>query len=65
MQRVVSHVDADLSRLPEDSKSLQSIVQALLAEREEQRRHAEELRTENLRLQLELERYKKYYYGPR
>jgi regulator of replication initiation timing len=40
-------------------------VQALLAEREEQRRHAEELRTENLRLQLELERYKKYYYGPR
>jgi transposase len=41
------------------------MVQALLAEREEQKRHAEELRTENLRLQLELERYKKYYYGPR
>jgi hypothetical protein len=54
-----------LSHLPEDSKSLQAIVKALLAEREEQKRHAEELRIENLRLQLELERYKKYYYGPR
>lgn len=48
------------------------MVQALLAEREEQKRRANEqqhrlddLRVENLRLQLELERYKKWYYGPR
>lgn len=65
--------DADeLSHLPEDSKLLQAMVQALLAEREEQKRRANEqqhrlddLRVENLRLQLELERYKKWYYGPR
>jgi transposase len=41
------------------------MVRALLVERTEQKRRAEELRIENLRLQLELERYKKYYYGPR
>jgi len=60
----VPSTEDKLSHLPEDSKSLQAIVKALLAEREEQERHAEELRIENLRLQLELERYKKYYYGP-
>ncbi|WP_321469941.1 IS66 family transposase [uncultured Paludibaculum sp.] len=32
---------------------------------DEQTRRAEELRVEMLRLQLELERYKKWYYGPR
>src|ERR1035438_6427066 len=32
---------------------------------EEQQRRAEELRVEMLRLQLELERFKKWYYGPR
>jgi hypothetical protein len=35
------------------------------AARGEQQRQAEELRVEMLRLQLELERYKKWYYGPR
>ena len=32
---------------------------------EESRRQAEQLRVEKLRLELELERYKKWYYGPR
>lgn len=32
---------------------------------EEQQRRADELHIANLRLQLELERYKKWYYGPR
>src|SRR5271157_1704750 len=32
---------------------------------EQQTRRAEELYLQNLRLQLELERYKKWYYGPR
>src|SRR5260370_21515547 len=32
---------------------------------EQQQQRAEELRVENLRLQLELERFKKWYYGPR
>jgi transposase len=41
------------------------MVRALLVERTEQQRRADELRVENLRLQLELERYKKWYYGPR
>jgi transposase len=48
------------------------MVRSLLAERddqmrsaEEQRKRAEDLQVENLRLQLELERFRKWYYGPR
>ena len=48
------------------------MVRSLLEERdnqrqraEQQQQRAEELRVENLRLQLELERFKKWYYGPR
>ena len=48
------------------------MVRSLVAERdgerqraEESKRQAEELRVEMLHLQLELERYKKWYYGPR
>jgi len=58
--------------LPEDSESLKAMVRSLALERdretqraEEQQRRAEELRVEMLRLQLELERLKKWYYGPR
>jgi hypothetical protein len=40
-------------------------IGSLLREREEQQHRLDDLRVENLRLQLELERYKKYYYGPR
>ena len=56
---------AKLVALPEDSESLKAMVRALLAERDGERQRAEELRVEMLRLQLELERYKKWYYGPR
>ena len=56
---------AKLVALPEDSESLKATVRALLAERDGERQRAEELRVEMLRLQLELERYKKWYYGPR
>src|SRR5260370_465543 len=48
------------------------MVRSLLEERDNQRQRAEQqqqraegLRVENLRLQLELERFKKWYYGPR
>src|SRR5271156_6082728 len=55
------------------------MVLALLEERDQQKRHAEEqkqraeahsmqaaaLQVELLRVKLELERYKKWYYGPR
>ena len=58
--------------LPEDSFSLQALVQSLLAERrqhqqraEEQRRKTAQLEAELLRVQVELERYKRWYYGPR
>ena len=64
--------DADLAELPNDSESLKAIVRSLLGERDGQRRRADEqgkradnLQVELLRLQLELERYKKWYYGPR
>ncbi|MGC1298456.1 MAG: hypothetical protein WA869_25800, partial [Alloacidobacterium sp.] len=69
--------EADLVDLPDDSESLRAMVRSLLEERddqkrrfEEQRRRVEEqqqrsddLHVENLRLQLELERFKKWYYG--
>ena len=58
--------------LPEDSEALREIVRSLLEERdlqqrriEEQQRRVEELHVDNLRLQQELERIKKSYYGPR
>jgi transposase len=47
-----------LSNLPDDREALKTMVTALLNERAE-------LHIENLRLQLELERYRKWYYGPR
>src|SRR5580693_3459026 len=64
--------EKDLPNLPEDSTSLKAMLRSLLAERdrekqraEEQRKRADDLHIQNLRLQLELERYKKWYYGPR
>ncbi len=70
---------AELVELPEDSESLKAVVRSLLQERdrekrraeeqqrraEEQKLRAEQLHLEMLRLQQELERYKKWYYGPR
>jgi len=41
------------------------MVRSLLQEREEQQQRVEELHVDNLRLQQELERIKKSYYGPR
>ena len=63
---------SELVNLPEDSEALKAIVRSLVLERdretqraEEQQQRAEQLRVEMLRLQLELERFKKWYYGPR
>jgi len=72
-------VDADLKNLPQDHESLAAIIRSLMLEREQQKQRVEqenqrandlqkrtdELYLENLRLQLQLERYKKWYYGPR
>jgi transposase len=69
----------ELVELPEDSESLKAVVRSLLLDRdserqraeherqraEEQKLRAEQLHVEMLRLQQELERYKKWYYGPR
>jgi len=71
--------ETDLTNLPEDSASLQAILRKLLAERdrekqradqqsqraEQQSQRADDLHIQILRLQRELERYKKWYYGPR
>jgi transposase len=64
--------EMDLPNLPEDSASLKAMLRSLLAERdrekqraEEERKRADDLHIQNLRLQLELARYKKWYYGPR
>jgi len=61
-----------LANLPEDSESLKVVLHSLLQERDrekqraqEQTKRADDLHLQNLRLQLELERFKKWYYGPR
>lgn len=41
------------------------MVRSLLLERDREKQQADQLRIEMLRLQQELERYKKWYYGPR
>src|SRR5713101_7578039 len=65
-------VEKDLPNLPEDSASLKAMLRSLLTERDrekqradEQLKRADDLHIQNLRLQLELARYKKWYYGPR
>jgi transposase len=72
-------VDANLKDLPQDRTSLEAMIRSLIVEREQQKqrveqenqrakdlqKRADELYLENLRLQLELDRYKKWYYGPR
>ena len=68
-----------LTNLPDDKEALKAMLRSLWQEREhqerraeeqqrkaeEQRKRADELYLENLRLQMELERYKKATYGPR
>lgn len=70
---------ADTSERPEDPAALKALLEAALGERDHAQRRAEEhaalaarqtqradeLYLENLRLQLELARYRKWYYGPR
>lgn len=56
---------AELVELPQDSESLKAVVRSLLLERDREKQRAAQLHVEMLRLQLELERYKKWYYGPR
>ncbi len=47
-----------MSKLPDDPKVLKAIIMRLEGERDD-------LHTTNLRLQVELDRLKKRYYGPR
>jgi transposase len=61
-----------LANLPEDKEALKAVLRSLLQERdnqeqraEKQSKRADELYLENLRLQVELGRYKKWIYGPR
>jgi len=68
----VHTAEKDLPNLPEDSASLKAMLRSLLTERDrekqradEQLKRADDLHIQNLRLQLELARYKKWYYGPR
>jgi transposase len=57
---------------PDDSQAHKAMLVALINERDKQSQRAEELtrrandlQVENLRLQLELDRFRKWYYGPR
>jgi transposase len=51
--------------LPDDSEALKTLVRSLLLERDAEKRRADDLHIENFRLRVELDRYKKSYYGPR
>jgi hypothetical protein len=57
-------MEAGVVELPEDSESLKAVVRSLLRERDGEKQRADDLQVQNLRLQLELKRYKKRYYGP-
>src|SRR3984957_8443972 len=52
-------------QLPDDREELLKLARTLLAERDRKDQQVEQLQVELLRLQQELERYKKWYYGPR
>ena len=54
-----------LVELPGDGEALKAVVRSLVLERDAEKRRADDLHIENLRLQVELLRYKKWYYGPR
>ena len=57
-------ISPEFVELPDDSASLQAAISSLLLERDGEKRRADDLQVENLRLQLELDRYKKWYYRP-
>ena len=57
--------DPSIIPLPEDPATLKALLLAALTERDREQQRADELYVQTLRLQLELERYKKWYYGPR
>jgi transposase len=68
----VATQQADTIQLPDDREALLALARTLLAERNREKQRAqqqaqqlEELQVELLRLQQELERFKKWYYGPR
>ena len=56
---------AETIQLPDDREELLALARTLLAERNRKDQQVEELRVELLRVQQELERFKKWYYGPR
>jgi transposase len=71
--------EANSVALPDDREALKATLRTVMRERDEEKqradrhqqraeqeaRRSDELRVEMLHLQLELERYKKWYYGPR
>ena len=54
-----------ISELPVDVCALQAMVRALSEEREEEKQRADQLHIRLLRMEVELARLKKWYYGPR
>ena len=58
-------ISPELVELPDDNASLKAVIRSLLLERDGEKRRADDLQVENLRLQLELERFCKWYYAPR
>ena len=57
--------ETQLANLPEDNESLKAMLRELLRERDREKQRADDLYLANLRLQQQLERFQKWYYGPR
>ena len=57
--------DKEFAQLPEDSEALKALLRSVLLKCDRETQRADELHVANLRLQVELSRYKKWYYGPR
>jgi transposase len=56
---------SETTNLPEDPAALKALLRAAQTERDRAEQRADALYVENLRLQLQLERFQKWYYGPR
>jgi transposase len=61
----VPSISPEFVELPDDNASLKAVIRSLLLERDGEKRRADDLQVENLRLQLELERFRRWCYGPR
>jgi hypothetical protein len=65
LKELLRTAQAERDRAEQRASEHQALAQSKAALAAQQRQRADALYLENLRLQLQLERYRKWYYGPR